>query len=449
MLLVYDKERQPYGQGIVDNEATATSVFVGVGKASAGGTAIHPSEAPAWENMINRLLYVFVYVAGAWSSDAAWDEEDDGLVFNPQPPLTGPVSFLVGDASVRISHDMVINSDGKISHNLWLFCILIALFAARSHFQASFGELIERGERGPEAITWLTEFKARLINVQGYVERLRHIHDSDGDSVEREMEGGGGNHGSTSPPLPHLVPLSLELDYDTESAQPATTARAEPRPPIETGCILTSITAPSGEEPKVLLGQPLETGPQDRNMRTSFSSIPSSVPPKLPSIACRPMLQASGESDQETFPSSMSTYVDRRTGYSLQRDRSPSAEKERPFKRIRRPCSDPVVANRESGRTDRLGEGDSREVLDGSDEDEETRRLALLLARIVVGLCHGRYRPPTVSKEHRGVGKTAAELGDMLDVSVFFRMHSFIRLVCLLLLWLNPRWVDPDCPSSG
>lgn len=437
--IIYDKEQQPSGQGIVDNEATPSlSVSVDVGEPSASRTVNHLSEAPAWENNINRLLRVFTHVAGVWSSDATWDEQDDGLVFNPQSPPTGTVPFLTDDMSVRLSHDLVINSDGKMSHTLWLFCILVALFAVRSHLGTSFGDLIERVEDCPECITSLTEFKARLISVQGCVERLRHIHD--GDSVDGDVEGDS-NHGSTSsPPFnPHLAPSSLNLDYDTESDD-----LAQPGPAIEPRGTLTSITAVSDSssphrhsyKPKAILGRPLGTGPRDSEISTRFSRIPQASPERsqAPLISCLPMLQATGESYQETSPSSTRIDMNHATGYSSQRDRSQSAERERPLKRVRR-CSDSVVANRESWQADRLGratpasarEGQDREVRDASDDEDDdgqmtdaTHRMALLLARIVVGLCHDRYRPPTLSKEQRGIGMTAAELGDLLDVSSFF-----------------------------
>ncbi|KAG6381537.1 hypothetical protein JVT61DRAFT_126 [Boletus reticuloceps] len=383
------------GQGIGDDEGSSLSVSAG-----------------AWENTMNRLLHVFTYVAGMWSSDAAWDEPyDDGLVFNPQSPLTGSVSFQAGDddGPSRITRDLVINSDGKISHNLWLFCILVALFAARSHLGTSLGDLMERVERGPEGIASLTEFKATLINAQRYVERLRHIHDRDSDDGDMEDSG---NHGSTSsPPLPHPALSSLKLDYDTESddcAQPAAAVPSQPRPAIT---------------PKdVVMGRPLGTGPQDPEISRGFLPISqaSSDLSRGPMIPCHPTQGGAEDSYQETS-------MDHTTGYSAQRDRSPSAEGERPAKRVRR-YSDSVVANR----VDRLGratpesarQGQHREVQDASDDakvqmtvtdHDETHRMALMLARIVVCLCRDRYRPPTLGKEQRGVGMTAAELGDLLD----------------------------------
>ncbi|KAH0836585.1 hypothetical protein J3R83DRAFT_8285 [Lanmaoa asiatica] len=442
------REQQPYSQGIVDSEATPLSVRVD--ELSASGAVSHLSEEPAWENITNRLLHVFTYVAGTWNSDPAWDEQDDGLVFNAQQsPLTGSVSHLTGDASVRISHDLVINSDGKMSHNLWLLCILVALFAARSHLAASFEDLIERVERGREAIASLAELKAKLISVQGWAERLRHIHD--GDSVDGDMEGGGSNHGSTFfPPFPHLARPSPNVDYDTESDE-----FAQPGPAIEPRGTLTCITAAfdsphwDSSKPKSMLSRPLGTGPQDPEISTSFSPIPQASF-EVPQAPCHPMLQATMKSFQETSSSSMRTYMDHATGYSPHRarDRSRSAERVRPMKRIRR-CCDSVVANRESWRADRLGRGapesarggENRQVLDVSDDDDiqmtngATHRVALLLARVVVGLCHDRYRSPLLSKEERGIGMTAAELGEVLDVSVFVSFAIRYLLVRPLIWW--------------
>lgn len=427
--LIYDKG-QTSTQGMRDNESTES---IGVANVPASGVFNCPDKEGAWQDVIYRLLYFFEDVAGAWTWEAAWDDDDDdGLVFNPQPSLTRPVVFQVGDTSIRLSHDLVINSDAKLSHNLWLFCILIALFAARSHYGASIGNLMGRAEQGPEAIASLTELKATLINIQGCVERLRHIHE--GDSVEALLEGGG-NHGSTSPPpLPHAAPSSVHLDYDTESeafAQPAATGGAQPpTSTIGTGGTLIANTTASGmgsprwdpSEPKIVSGQCVGTGSQDPKISASFSCIPqaSSELPRVPSIPCHPMLQATGESYQEAFPSLMGVFPPR--------NRSPSADGERRTKRARR-CSDAVVANRE-GRVDKLGNAtpDSARVSGGqerdvSNEDEETYQSARLLARIVVGLCRDRYRPPTMSKELRGVGMTAAELGALLDVSVH-SIHS-------------------------
>lgn len=359
----------------------------------------------AWEN--NRMFHVFTYVAETWSSDAAWDEQDDGLIFNPQSSLIG---------SARSTHDLAINADGKLSHALWLFCIVVALFAARSQWRASFGDLIE--ENGPEGTASLTRFKARLINVQRYIERIH-----DGDSVDGDVEGGG-NLGSTSPPFPHPV---LELDYDTESDHVAQPVQVQARPTIAPRGTSTSITAglDSGN-PRVVVGQTLGAGPRDPEISKRFSPIPhaSHALSQSPFISCPPTLPATEQSYQETPSFSM----DRTTG---QRDRSPSAEGERPPKRVRS-GSDSVVVDR-LGRTTpecTRRQGQHRDASDEDDiqttDDDATHQMALLLARTVVGLCRDRYRPPTVRQGQRGVGMTAAELGDVLDVRVF--PPSLIRL---------------------
>ena len=366
-------------------------------------------EAFAWENMTHQLLRVFAYVADAWRWDAAWDNDDDGLVFNP-PPHARPVLLRTGDVPVQISHDLVINADGKLSHHLWLFCILVASFAARAHFGASFGELLESG---PEAGRWLTECKARLINVQGCVERF-HCGSVDGD-VE-----GGGNPGSTLPPLPHPARPSLGLDYDTESdevAQPAeATAR---RSAIASGDTLTGIRALGSMpcdsyEAAAALHRPLETR-QDPTTRTSCAPISQeSGRAQDPSQSYHPQLRATEASYREAFPSGA---MDRA---SCQRELSPSAEGERRRKRVRR-SSGSIVTNRICGQTDALGTHAPGFARGGG--DEETIQLAQMLARTVVCLCRTRYRPPMVRQDEHGAGKTAAELGELVDVrvlSVFF-----------------------------
>ncbi|KAG9312905.1 hypothetical protein JVU11DRAFT_6338 [Chiua virens] len=519
--LIYDKERrQPYSQGIVGERSPRQSQGMGVELLTRNGK--HLSEPSTGKNKIDRMLRVFTHVAGTWCSEATWDEEDDGLVFNPQSHATGPVSFLLGSGdasreSVRFGHDLVINSDGKLSHNLWLFCILIAIFATQSQLGPSFEELMTKVERDPEAITSsLTGIKARLINVQGRAEHLRRMEgdgdvDSrasvDGDRMEGVVGGDGGNHESTrsspSPPLPHLVPTSPNLDYDTESddfSQLAATVVQEqlprPRPAgIEPRSASMSLWSTSSSPhsdwnssaPKLVSG-----GPQDRAIRSmgfaSFSIPQPCTSSAGPMIAChhratRESYQQQGEKlSPESATSTMMAMrtepkdVDHGTGYHAhqrghqwQRDRSPSlvagAEGERPSKRVRRAeCSSSdsvVVVNRENSIccTDRSGRATSESarrrqghirqegqagaaaasLRDDEDDDATACRLARLLARIVVRLCHDRYRPQTEDDVHGphviGMGMTAAQLGDVLDVSVFFPYFTaiFVFLVGFFL----------------
>ncbi|KAF8449113.1 hypothetical protein L210DRAFT_3523917 [Boletus edulis BED1] len=198
------------------------------------------------------------------------------------------------------------------------------------------------------------------------------------------------------------------------------------------------------------MGRPLGTGPQDPEISTSFLPI-SQVSSDLSRGPMIPTTQGGAEGSYQE------TSMDHTTGsYSAQRDRSPSAEGERPAKRVRR-YSDSVVANR----VDRLGratpesarQGQHREVQDASDDanvqmtvtdhDSETHRVALMLARIVVCLCRDRYRPPTVGKEQRGVGMTAAELGDLLDETP----ESMYRTRGALVLAISERSVVESCAA--
>ncbi|KAI6044195.1 hypothetical protein EDC04DRAFT_411238 [Pisolithus marmoratus] len=76
-------------------------------------------------------------------------------------------------------------------------------------------------------------------------------------------------------------------------------------------------------------------------------------------------------------------------------------------------------------------------------EAAEDHHMALGLARVVVHLCRGRYHPPTVKREQRGVGASAAELGDILDDTPT-RMW---RTRSALLLAMTERSVLESCAA--
>ncbi|KAF9221407.1 hypothetical protein BS17DRAFT_265286 [Gyrodon lividus] len=417
--------------------------------------------------MANRLLRMFAYITRVWNADEAWDEHDDGLVFNPASPR--PVSFLLADGPMQVNHDFVVNSDGKLSHNLWLLCGLVALFSARPHLDSTFFGLLEWAESGREVITALTELKARLVHIQGYVERLCHLHDR--ESVGDDMEDtGDSSHGSTSYSLsfPHSVSSHSSTDNDPESdgfAQPPTAGQVQPRPSLEPRDTFThlSITSAKGSrtpdvsKPKLAMAQLLGTGPQDP--RTSFSLPASQALSQLfqiPVIEPPSQLHAARQSYQETPKTVTTTQPSQATVSSSRRARSRSAEGEWPSKRVRR-CSDSVVVNHEGSQLNRLTRatvkfGTACQLLDAHEPATEDDAVitgpdhyaALLLARIVMGLCYGRYRPPALKNGQRGIGMTAADLGELLDETP----DCMPRTRSALLLATSERSIVESCAAS-
>ncbi|KIL00771.1 hypothetical protein PAXRUDRAFT_7984 [Paxillus rubicundulus Ve08.2h10] len=403
------------------------------------------------KDVAKRLLRVFAYMSRVWSAEAAWDEHDDGLVFNPESGR--PVTFLLANGPTQVNHDLVINSDGKISHNLWLLCTLIALFSTPSHLDPTFFGVVENG---CESITALTEFKERLVHIQRYIERLRHDRESIGDDMDDS------NHGS--PSLSHPASSLPNMNYDPESdefAQPTTALQLQPRPSLDPRDTFTClpITATHGSRKPPVASQPksvLGTGPQDLGINSTSFSLPASQALsglfQIPAILPPPQVHATGHSHQETPETVTAIHRPKATVSSSRRNHSCSAERERPRKRFRHFSDDSVVVTQGGSGSNKLSrvtvEGASgRHLLDAPEGDAgiaDHHSTALLLARVVVGLCYGRYRPPTVWSDQRGMGMTGAELGDLFDETPV----SMPRTRSALLLAMSERSIVESCAAS-
>ncbi|KAH7926391.1 hypothetical protein BV22DRAFT_355569 [Leucogyrophana mollusca] len=99
------------------------------------------------------VISLFERVARTWDCEALWDADDgdenetQALVYNP-PPSTSRGKEVV----------LCLNSDGKLSHHLWIFCALVA-------FSVHLPDLVVEGN--------LDALKRRMLRVQEYVERAQ------------------------------------------------------------------------------------------------------------------------------------------------------------------------------------------------------------------------------------------------------------------------------------
>ncbi|KAH7890689.1 hypothetical protein F5I97DRAFT_69269 [Phlebopus sp. FC_14] len=407
------------------------------------------------EDLVNRLLRMFACVARVWSKDATWDEHDEGLVFNPESPC--PSTFYLDDGPVQLSHDLVVNSDGKLSHLLWLLCALVAVFHTRRHLDSAFLEL-----------------KARLVLVQRYAEQLRHVHD--GNSVGDMDDSSDSKHGSTSSlALPHSVSSHSDQDYDTES-DGFTHVVAERQSGLSTqpSNVVShlSVTASWGSSGRLedvydrsaTMQQVSSETAIECPARTTSSSFPSHSSQALsesfraPAVSVSPQRHVAEQIFQGTrHPSITASQLSQATVSSGARQRSCSAEGERPPKRARH-FSHLAVDVREDRDRDILG---SRTVSsateecsfwqigrrspdDGASIGDIDQRIAIVLARVVVSLCNERYRPPMLKESQRGIGMTAAELGDVLDEMPEWmaRTRSALQLV------VGERSIVESCAST-
>ncbi|KIJ20793.1 hypothetical protein PAXINDRAFT_6574 [Paxillus involutus ATCC 200175] len=348
----YDKEQCTRGRGPRDDDLPIPSTSVYDDKTSEGLPICNEESADmSQKDVANRLLRMFTCMSRVWSAEAAWDEHDDGLVFNPESGR--PVSFLLADGPTQVNHDLVIDFDGKISHNLWLLCALIALFSTPSYLDPAFFGVLEWAENGRESITALTELKERLVHIQRYIERLRHVHDR--ESVEDDMD--DSNHGSMSHPASSLP----NMNYDPESArftQPTTALQLQPRPSLDPRDTFTCLpitathgsrTPPGASQPKSTMGGLLGTGPQDPGISSSPFSLPAPQPLsesfQIPAMLPPSQIHVAGHSYQETPQTVTTIHPPKATVSSSRRNHSCSAERERPPKRVRRFSDDSAVTH--------------------------------------------------------------------------------------------------------
>ncbi|KAI6149717.1 hypothetical protein BKA82DRAFT_399846 [Pisolithus tinctorius] len=137
-------------------------------------------------DIVERFIRLFSCLARVWRTDAAWDERDDGFVCNPG--TTRQVTFRISDGGgeLHLAHDLLVNADGKLSHLLWLFCTLVAIFSSLSALDAGFLSLLEKVEAGIcENLCAFDDLKRRLVRVQRYTEYLCRKLEGDLDEEEQ------------------------------------------------------------------------------------------------------------------------------------------------------------------------------------------------------------------------------------------------------------------------
>ncbi|KAH7913068.1 hypothetical protein BJ138DRAFT_697390 [Hygrophoropsis aurantiaca] len=142
-----------------------------------GGESATPGDAygigkdqdtdPSGLDNVEFLNSVFQHAVEGWNSEPIWDvnrtaseDETETLVYNPATSLSGTDGM-----------KLIMNSDGIISHHLWIYCALIAVLV---HLP----DLVDEGR--------LESFKERMLRVQGHLDRAR-IRGGDLELETREL----------------------------------------------------------------------------------------------------------------------------------------------------------------------------------------------------------------------------------------------------------------------
>jgi len=443
-------------------------------------------------DVVGRFICIFSRIARVWCVEAAWDERDEGLICNLETSRQD--TSKIPGCDEELQRTLLVNVDGKISHHLWLFCALAAVFSNLPILTPDFLALLERVENeGGGDSPDITELKHRLVRVQRYIESLRSKY---GDMDEDEDDENDGHHSlpsntflcadssiSCQPPYDQAASVGFSRDVsdrkDEDRAKPfsqamkpltctfATSAGSPPARSPSNTAIATEIVT-STRTPIIERTRPRDFGiPNVRSSPHVISQAVSSLthvletPTYSGEASPKPVLSL----EQRTGSRSDSLRgSDSRNGRS-----SPCEEEERPNKRARGlsdllgmyedssssspECDDPrfdgssnttPVQGANTVEVPEEMRGSTRRRTDwyeknSGERDErglgvaEDHHLALGLARVVVFLCRERCRPPTAKREQYGAATSAAELGDILDVSdplSFVLLPVFLRFSC-------------------
>lgn len=440
---------------------------------SSGGEALRGHSAPDESlekrqrglDAVERFIRVFSCLARAWRADAAWDERDDGFVYNPG--TTRQITFKISDGGgeLRLAHDLLVNADGKLTHLLWLFCIVVAVFFGLSTSDAGFLSLLGEVEAGnSDDLRAFDDLKQRLIRVQRHAEYLYRKHEEGLD------EGGQENNGDSPPTGSYTLRTESSASHPNHDAH-VTHMTALPNnagryvhakhEDVSKSCLRTKI-------PPTYLS--IETHSNDLSLRSSadimdanWSMQTSSAASSALAIPFRKSVEGTGLQPESARGSTVTStrnpelrfrgeerpnprgLKDLLSAYADSSDTGDDSDDDHPGNC----CASMEIADTpvepEDSPSHRIHRNENplmnRDKCGG--EAAEDHHMALALARVVVHLCHSRYHPLMARGGQRGVGASAAELGDILDDTPTWMW----RTRSALLLAMTERSVLESCAA--
>ncbi|KAG2150215.1 uncharacterized protein EDB93DRAFT_1142178 [Suillus bovinus] len=342
-----------------------------------------------------RFLRIYSHFARHWTTEPTWDEMgDNGVVYN-SPSALSPRS-LRDDPDPALPEAFNINSEGKLTHTLWLFC--------------------------PTHHSFVEGVKRYLMDVQNHIDNARETGDDDEEvSVSPWSDAPSDTRDDPYFHVPQsLVTAETKTDIDGISTDENNVLASAK----DSACFISSLEPISRS---LGLDLPIEIRP-DGDAYVLTHAYTAKVP---------------------SGPSSASQAV----VWSGLRRRSYAGE-ERPNKRIRHSSPYAVVSQEDlpfdiygrpstAAPSEMIVSSGNSAASAGHGEAINAHRVAQTLALIVVHLCQHRVDCAQVSDVNAG-SLTAAELGELLDVTPI-HMH---RTRVAMLLALNEKSILESCAST-
>ncbi|KAG1741062.1 hypothetical protein EDB19DRAFT_732178 [Suillus lakei] len=348
------------------------------------------------DDFTSLFLRIYSHLTRVWTTEPRWDEMgDNGMVHN-SPSISSPRSLRDNPDSV-LSEAFNINSEGKLTHTLWLFCVLFATCICSPEIMTNLAHSISPSDNEPTHQSFVEDVKRYLVDVQKHVDSARETGDGDEEVSDSAWSDTPSDARGDHDPYFHIPQSHMKTETDTGGI-----SKDENNVLVSTKdstCFISSLHAPTSGS----LGFDLPIGIRPGEDACVLTHAYTTKIPSAPSSTSQAMV------------------------WSGLRRRS-SVDEERPQKRLRYSSPHTAVSQEDlpfdifgrSRWTSAPGEeivstGNSTAIA-GRGEATNAHRVAQTLALIVVHLCQHRICSVHVSDENAG-NLTAAELGELLDVS--------------------------------
>ncbi|KAG1781040.1 hypothetical protein EV702DRAFT_1193880 [Suillus placidus] len=341
-----------------------------------------------------RFLQIYSHLARLWTTEPRWDEiGDNGMIYN-SPLVLSPQSLLDNPESA-LPEVFNINSEGKLTHALWLFCVLLATCICSSEIMTNLAHSIFPGDNEPGRQSFVEDVKRHLVDVQNHIDNVKETGDEDEEASMSAWSDAPSD--ARDDPYFHVPQSHMTTETDIGGiSKDENNVLASAK---DSACFISNLHTPTSRS----LGLDLPIGIRPDGDALLAHAYTCTEVPSAPSSASQA------------------------TVWSGPRRRS-NVEEERPQKRLRHSSPHTVVSQEDlpfdvfgrSKRTAAPGEeivstGNSTAIA-GRRGATNAHRVAQTLALIVVHLCQHRADSAHVSDMNAG-NLTAAELGELLDVS--------------------------------
>jgi hypothetical protein len=129
------------------------------------------------DDFVIRFLRIYSHFARHWTTEPRWDEMGDNGIVDNSPSISSPRSPR-DDLDSALPEAFNINSEGKMTHTLWLFCVLFATCICSRGVMTNLAHLIFPDNNEPRQ-SFVEDVKRYLVDVQDHIDNARETGDDD------------------------------------------------------------------------------------------------------------------------------------------------------------------------------------------------------------------------------------------------------------------------------